>query len=143
MTEYIRERIPQADFYYQEIFSPDIGFDKFDYQMTSRQQQKEFYQRIKGYTDIVCDDFGYAPIPCGSAYEIAREDADCGQLCANDLYHDGNAGGSYLSACVWYETLTGKSCIGNTWRPDYELAEEKIQLLQQCAHKAVEQMKAE
>ena len=143
LTEYIRARLPQADFYYQEIFAPDIGFDKFDYQMTSRPQQKEFYQRIKGYTDIVCNDFGYDPIPCGTAYEIAREDPNVGQLCANDLYHDGDAGGSYLSACVWYETLTGKSCIGNSFRPAYSLSEDRVAFLQQCAHQAVEQMREE
>ena len=143
LTEYIRARIPQAKFYYQEIFSPDIGFDNFNYQMTSRQQQKDFYQRIKEYTRIVTGDFDYDIIPCGNAYEIAREDANVGQLCANDLYHDGDAGGSYLSACVWYETLTGKSCIGNTFRPAYGLSEERIAFLQECAHQAVLEMREE
>ena len=67
LTDYIRSQIPMAKFYYQEIFAPDVGFDKFDYQMTSRQQQKDFFQRIYQYTQIVCEDFGYEPIPCGSA----------------------------------------------------------------------------
>ena len=31
----------------------------------------------------------------------------------------------------------GKSCIGNTWRPKYELSEEKIAILQAAAHEAV------
>jgi len=39
--------------------------------------------------------------------------------------------------------LLGQSCIGNTWRPNYTLSEEMITMLQQAAHTAVEQMKAE
>jgi hypothetical protein len=41
---------------------------------------------------------------------------------------------------VWYEVLTGNSCIGNTWRPNYELSEERIAALQQAAHEAVANM---
>ena len=56
----------------------------------------------------------------------------------DDTSHDGDlGGGQYLNACVWFEMLTGQSCIGNTYRPDYELSEEKIAILQQAAHKAV------
>ena len=55
-----------------------------------------------------------------------------------DYYHDGDiGGGQYLNACVWYEVLMGKSCVGNTWRPPYELSEEKIAILQAAAHEAV------
>lgn len=58
-----------------------------------------------------------------------------------DMYHDGDiGGGQYLTASVWFEILTGRSCIGNTYRPDYELSEEKIAALQQAAHEAVAMM---
>lgn len=32
---------------------------------------------------------------------------------------------------------TGKSCIGNTYVPEYELDREKMEILQQIAHEAV------
>ena len=56
-----------------------------------------------------------------------------------DCNHDGDiGGGQYLNGCVWFEVLTGQSCIGNSWRPDtYELPEEKIVVLQQVAHDSV------
>ena len=55
-----------------------------------------------------------------------------------DYGHDGDiGGGQYLNACVWYEILTGNSCVGNTFRPSYELSEEKIAVLQAAAHQAV------
>jgi hypothetical protein len=33
---------------------------------------------------------------------------------------------------VWFEVLFGISCVGNTYRPDYPLAEERIAALQEA-----------
>lgn len=50
---------------------------------------------------------------------------------------------------VWFEVVTGQSCIGNAYRPLYSNSpalsptEEQIQMFQAGAHKAVEQMKTE
>jgi hypothetical protein len=65
-----------------------------------------------------------------------------------DYYHDGDiGGGQFLTACVWFETVTGQSCIGNTFRPvykhagqEYTLSEEMITVLQNAAHQAVEEL---
>ena len=151
LVEHLRKTIPQAKLYYQEIWSPDIGFNRFNYQMTTVEQQLAFSASIKEYTDIVCEDFDLDTIPCGQAWIIARENTLCNKLCARlavnngegDYYHDGDiGGGQYLNACVWFETLTGQNCIGNTFRPDYELSEELITVLQQAAHQAVADMNA-
>ena len=64
------------------------------------------------------------------------------------MLHNGDVGGGqYLSACVWFETLTGRSCIGNTFRPvythngqEYTLSEELVTILQQAAHQAVAEL---
>ena len=146
LVAHLRDVIPQARLYYQDIWSYDVGFDKFEYQMTSTEQQMDFSNRIKEYTDIVCKDFDLLTIPCGQAWILARKSPLAGKLCARlavnngegDYYHDGDiGGGQYLNGCVWFETLTGQSCIGNTFRPDYELSEELITVLQQAAHDAV------
>ena len=64
-----------------------------------------------------------------------------------DYYHAGDiGGGQYLTACVWFETLTGLSCIGNPYRPVYTYNGQVYELnegityeaLQQFAHQAVE-----
>lgn len=150
LVAHIREVLPKARLYYQEIWSYDIGFNKFDYQMTSAEQQLDFSNRIKEYTDIVCKEFDLLTIPCGQAWILARKSPLADKLCARlsvnngegDYYHDGDiGGGQYLNACVWFETLTGQSCIGNTFRPDYELSEELITVLQQAAHEAVTNMR--
>ena len=60
-----------------------------------------------------------------------------------DYKHDGDIGGGmYLNACIWYEVLTKKSCVGHTWRPTedlvgYTISDSLIAVLQEAAHKAV------
>ena len=59
---------------------------------------------------------------------------------AGDGYHEGDiGGGQFLNACVWYETITGQSCLDNPYKPDktngkYELSDEFAQLIRNAAH---------
>ena len=104
-------------------------------------------------------------IPTGDAWEMVRDmelftrpvapflDAERFSLCSrivkevfrDDYTHDGDiGGGQYLNACVWFEMLTGESCLENSFRPVYKLGdtdcsltEEKITVLQNAAHRAV------
>ena len=146
-----------AKLYYQEIWSYDIGFGRFNYKMTTKEQQLAFSASIKEYTDIVCRDFNLNHIPCGQAWILARESPLADHLCARlsynngegDYYHDGDiGGGQYLNACVWFETITGQSCIGTSYVPTYELDGETYGLnidaatLQAAAHRAVAEYRA-
>lgn len=158
LVAHLREMMPLTKLYYQQIWSYDIGFDRFNYQMTSREQQLKFSASIKEYTDIVCRDFNLMTIPCGRAWDIARENPIVGNMCARlsvndgegDYYHDGDiGGGQLLNGYVWFETLTGQSCIGNSFRPEYThngvthtLSEELISVLQEAAHQAVTEMQS-
>ena len=77
----------------------------------------------------------------GVAY---RGDTLCNKKGQNsgDNYHDGDTGGGqFLNACVWFEILTGKSCVDNTFKPSYSLSETKRAALKSAAHQAVEDMK--
>ena len=83
------------------------------------------------------------------------------QLCARlgkgenhegDYYHAGDiGGGQYLTACVWFETITGLSCLGNPYRPVYTYNGTVYPLnegityeqLQQYAHQAVANMRGD
>lgn len=64
-----------------------------------------------------------------------------GNANAGDGYHDGDiGGGQFLNACVWYEQLTGQSCLDNPYKPElttgnkYELSEALLSLLRNAAH---------
>ena len=109
---------------------------------------------------------GMEGVPTGDAWEKVRDlpiiteapswsGLDRFTLCTrivnaklyDDYSHDGDlGGGQYLNACVWFEIITGRSCVGNTFRPTYAfmgkdmgLSEEKIAVLQQAAHEAVQE----
>jgi hypothetical protein len=80
---------------------------------------------------------------------------------AGDGYHDGDiGGGQFLNACIWFETITGISCLDIDYIPEYKtsavlseellgqvrvvktesgyaLDPELVALLKQCAHEAV------
>lgn len=157
LVSHVRNMLPEAKLYYQQIWSYDIGFDRFGYQMTSRAQQLDFSDRIRRYTKLVCDEFDLETIPCGDAWDLAREHSIAQNMCARlsvnhgegDYYHDGDVGGGQLlNAYVWFETLTGLSCLGNSFRPSYSdvrgtysLSEELVLLLQDAAHRAVQARK--
>jgi len=158
MLEYVRKLLPKTRIFMQQIWAYDIGFDRNGFQMTSAEQQLGMHDRIREYTLAACQEFNMERVPSGEAWKIARQSPVVGILCnrlavnngEGDYYHDGDiGGGQYLNACVWFETLSGQSCIGNTYRPVYKqgaleqtLSEDLIAVLQQAAHQAVEDMKA-
>lgn len=102
------------------------------------------YEVIRDSSNTVCLENNVPLIPTGDAWQLARADSLVGDVLCNrasdggDGTHDGDiGGGQYLNACVWYEVLLRKSCIGNTFRPDYYLSEERVAALQRIAHAAV------
>jgi hypothetical protein len=158
MTDYVRKLLPKTRIFMQQIWAYDIGFNRNGFAMESAIQQEGMHERIREYTLAACQEFNMERVPSGEAWKIARQspvvDILCHRLAVNngegDYYHDGDiGGGQYLNACVWFETLSGQSCIGNTYRPVYKqgalehtLSEELVTVLQQAAHQAVEDMKA-
>ena len=148
---YLREKFPNARYLWHQTWSSQIGYQHAsdaNNKVADRQTQKLRDANAVGLANYICQKYAVDNVPSGSAWDIARENVLIGDTLCNrvdasgtdntDKHHDGNVGGGqYLNACVWFETLTGKSCVGNAYRPDYDLSEEKIAVLQQSAHKAV------
>ena len=119
-------------------------------------------------TQDIFADYDLTMVNSGAAWVIAREENAKletslipveGGLCARlgirnentfpyhtlnsdlgDGYHEGDiGGGQFLNACVWYETITGQSCLDNPYKPTkengkYELSDEFAALLRNAAH---------
>lgn len=135
MFDYLKTNYPDAQLYWHEHWSFQVGHDTVPDQATQAFQ----YENLRAASITISEENGVTMIPGGDAWELARADSMFGDtLCKSDNIHDGDTqGGQYLNACVWYETLFRESCIGNSWRPDYRLSETKIQALQAYAHQAV------
>ena len=142
--------LPISTLYWHQPWSNEIGYGKDkseDQQINDAEHRASMYNVGKTVAYAVAEENGVKLVPTGDAWQIARESEIIGyDLCRRlgvnndegDYYHDGDiGGGQYLNACVWYEVLMGKSCLGNTWRPPYDLSEEKIAILQNAAHEAV------
>ena len=148
---YLKEQFPMARHMWHQTWAYQIGYDRGGYKMESSAQQDTDTQSMKEYSIAVCNEYDLERINSGEAWQIVRQggyDNLCARMAVNsgegDYYHEGDiGGGQYLNACVWFEIITGQSCIGNTYRPNYALDEALIPTLQEAAHKAVAQRNAE
>lgn len=148
LMKFLRKEFPQSAFFWHQTWSYEVGYDRDNGVIDSPEAQEAHHQMVREVALYLCEKYDLARIPVGDAWQIARKNPVIGdRLChkkgaVGDFLHDGDTGGGqYLNACVWFEVLTGQSCIGNTWRPEYDLSEEKIIELQKAAHQAVEAMK--
>ena len=168
LYKYIQGRFPNARYFWHQVWANEIGYH-LAFEMKTVEQRTQIYRAKHDVMLRMMEKYGIEGVPTGDAWEKVRDlplfttplaefpEVDHFTLCSrlvknefkDDFTHDGDiGGGQYLNACVWFEILTGKSCIGNTFRPKYEkdgkdlsLTEEKITVLQNAAHEAVEEFK--
>ncbi len=148
LMKLIREQFPKSTYMYHQTWASEVGYSGANGSILTKEAQEIQHTVTRDVALSLCKKYDLQRIPVGDAWQLARSDARVGDtLChvdgkVGDYCHDGNTGGGrYLNGCVWFEILTGKSCVGNTWRPDYDLSEEKVAALQEAAHKAVESAK--
>ena len=159
----VYQQHPQSRYLWHQVWANEIGYSAA-FKMETMEQRQRVYQAKKGVMEYMRQTYGLEAVPTGDAWETVRDlplftmpmkglAIDRFTLCTrirngqlyDDFSHDGDmGGGQYLNACVWFEVLTGKSCIGNPFRPQYtyegidcSLTEEKIAVLQMAAHAAV------
>lgn len=141
---YIKEQYPLSRYLWHQTWAYQIGYNLDGYVMETLEQQRTDTQIMKDYSLSVSKEYGLERVPTGAAWQIIRDggyDNLCARLAINsgegDYYHDGDiGGGQYLNACVWFEIITGKSCVGNTYSPDYGMFVE-MSTLQEAAHRAI------
>lgn len=98
--------------------------------------QSHMYFRIREAVHKVMAGTGLTSvIPSGIAVQRARQ--ILGDTLNVDGYHLSTGVGRYVAACTWCEFLTGKSTVGNTYRP-YNVDPQSAAVAQLCAHEAHE-----
>jgi len=143
-----RKEFPATKLYWQQHNAYQVGYTSEAFSTLTPEDQIADATAYRNISKAVSAKYEMDWIPRGDAGQIARANPVVGDtLCARlgingdlgDNAHEGDiGGGQYVTACCWFEILLGQSCIGNTWRPNYVLSEEKIAALQQAAHDAVE-----
>ena len=143
LVDHCRSRFPDAVHCWHQVWAYAVGYacQNPPFSVDCREDQCSLHLGFRQMALCACEDHALLRIPTGDAWEIARADSRIGDtLCMTDCLHDGEEGGQYLNACVWFEMLFSQSCIANTYRPPYALSEERISALQQAAHTAVSSM---
>ena len=162
----LSKQFPLTRFLWHEVWANEIGYS-LAFKMETKEQRTRVFEAKHGVAQIMADKYGVGIVPTGDAWEKVRDleifrtptegiPIDQYTLCTriqrgkikDDFSHDGDiGGGQYLNACVWFEVITGTSCVGNTFRPQYtfegvdcSLSEEKIGILQKAAHEAVAEL---
>ena len=165
LVNYLRGYYPKAEYMWHQFWASEVGHKSSSGIVTVENlaERAAFHNASVAIGSEVSQVYDMTIVPTGIAWELVRDNSlfttsrsdsfDKFTLCTriyngklyDDLYHDGDiGGGQYLNACVWYEIITGKSVIGNAYKPtyildgtDYSLSNEQIRTLQSAAHTAV------
>lgn len=113
----VRRMCPGARLFFQETweYAHDSGHEGF---RVYHNDCNEMYQQVRNAVREAADRYGMAVIPAGDAVHAAKAlpEFDVGHggvSLYRDGFHMGLGYGRYLLACVWYQTLLGKSPVGN------------------------------
>lgn len=97
--------------------------------------QHKMYQAIMKVSQHTVRQYKFhAVIPSGTAIQNARGTA-LGEDLTRDGHHLDKVVGRYIVACAWFETLFGRTVVGNTYAPQAMSAHERS-LAQVAAHAA-------
>lgn len=183
LLDYFLEQFPDAQVLWHQPWTYQAAaYGKEGASYTPELQQSN-QDKIEYFSKQICDHYNTGDetlvqrVNTGRAWQIMRTEFGYDYLCcrlgktsadgvdhAGDGYHDGDiGGGQLLNACVWFEIITGKSVVGNTYIPAYStsstldatlfdnlnvvktdkgyaLTPEFVAQIQQAAHKAVAEL---
>lgn len=138
LLEYVRTNVdnPQVKLMFHQTWayasSSDHGeFPKYD------SDQMTMYNAIMSAASSAMEDNPSLSllIPSGTAIQNGRT-SYLGDSFNRDGYHLETTYGRYTAACTWYETISGRSVVGNSYAPDKVDAMQKA-VAQNAAHLAV------
>lgn len=162
----IRNMYPDPRYCWIQAWGLEVGYT-LAFPINTVEHRDRVYETRRSVAKALAERWQLDRVPCGDAWQKVRdlplfttpiEGLPIDRFTLNtrirngklwdDFAHDGDmGGGQYLNACVWFEFLTGKSCLDNCYRPKYEyegidcsLTEEKIRVLKNAAHEAMAEL---
>lgn len=136
LAEYAAFHAPKAKFMIHQTWAYEQGSARLNNELGYKDQADMFRDLKASYEKAAESLGGVQIIPCGEAFqELIRAGVD---HIHRDTFHASLGIGRYTLGLVWYEILTGKSCVGNTFCDfDVPVSKEEIEIAQKCAHAAV------
>lgn len=134
LIKYVKARVPATTrLLWHQTWAYSNGATHtgfFAYERSSR----KMYDAIMSASATACGKYGLQVVPCGTAVQNLR-DTRYSDNVTRDGYHLNYTVGRYTASCTWYEVLTGRSVLGNSYSP-VGLWDEHRDAAQKAAHAA-------
>ena len=136
LSDYIKQHAPQAQQLIHQTWAYEEGFERLTIELGYSSQYDMFCDLKSAYEKASKDLGNLKIIPCGEAFQIAIKNGI--KHLFRDGYHASLGAGRYLLGAVWYEALTGRNVLHNTFKKlDEPVSDEEMDILKRCAHEAV------
>ena len=136
LSDYIKKNAPHAQQVIHQTWAYEEGSERLTVELGYSNQREMFLDLKSAYYRASKDLGNLKIIPSGESFQIAINNG------VKNLYRDGFhaslGSGRYILGAVWYEALTGRSILYNTFREfDEPIDEKEVLILQKSAHEAV------
>lgn len=135
LAEYVKLHAPKARLMIHQTWAYEEGSARLNNEL-GYSSQRAMFDDLKSAYDEAAHSLGDVQIiPSGQTMQYLIEAGMKKVHC--DTFHATIGAGRYALGLVWYEILTGKSCIGNTFSKfDEPVSEAEAEIAQQAAHRA-------
>ena len=136
LAGYVRYHAPKAALLLHQTWADEQNSYRLCQELGYADQADMFADVQASYAKAAVELGGVGIIPSGQAFQYLYQE---GLAMHRDTFHASFGLGRYALGLVWYECLTGNSCIGNAFRAfDKPVPEREALLAQQCVHRAVQ-----
>ncbi len=144
LSEFVKKNAPGAMQLIHQTWAYEIDSDHEGF-ASYNNDQSTMFSAIKDAYSKASQSIGVRLIPCGEAMQFARKTkpfgySNGGKSLCRDGFHASIPHGRFLLGAVWFEVITQKSILENTYLPLNEadtISQEEAVVLRKCAHEAV------
>ena len=131
LSEYVCFHAPHAIQVMHQTWAYEDG-SKILTEDVKYETSEQMFADVREAYACAADEIGAAIIPSGEAMQLAVEQ---GYKMHRDTFHASLGIGRYLLGATWFETLTGKSILGNSFdRLDIAVDKNELEKMQEIAH---------
>lgn len=138
LISYVKERMTNK--YMKLMFHQTWAYagssDHSEFPNYDKDQTKMYEAIVDAANKAVADNNIGILIPSGTAIQNGRTSFIGDNFC-RDGYHLEITYGRYLAACTWFETISGKNVVGNSYVPE-GMDSQLVKMAQNAAHAAVQ-----
>jgi beta-glucosidase len=136
LIAYVKKLAPRAKIIWHETWAYQHNSTHGAFPSYGCNQTTMFNRIVEAAQQAMKDNGIKIVVPSGTAIQDART-TFIGDNMNRDGYHLNKSYGRYTAACTWVETLTGKSVVGNSYKPQ-GVSDDLARAAQLSAHAAVQ-----